>query len=65
MEVVLGHPGRVVGGGEHVAGGQLGGEVVAGLVVGVKVVLVERLPIRETFKPTEQTRAFRTEGGPP
>lgn len=50
VEVVLGHTGRVVGGGEHVAGAHMGREVVARLIVGVKVVLVERLPIRETFK---------------
>jgi len=43
VEVVLARAGRVVGGGEHVAGGHRRGEVVARLVVGVEVVLVERL----------------------
>lgn len=40
VEVVLAEAGRVVGGGEHVAGGQRGGEVVARLVVHVEIVLV-------------------------
>lgn len=40
VEVVLAQAGRVVGGGEHVAGGQRGREVVARLVVHVEVVLV-------------------------
>lgn len=40
MEVVLAQAGRVVGGGEHIAGWQRGGEVVARLVVHVEIVLV-------------------------
>lgn len=40
VEVVLAQAGGVVGGGEHVAGGQRGGEVVARLVVHVEIVLV-------------------------
>lgn len=43
VEVVLAQAGGVVGGGEHVAGGQRGGEVVACLVVHVEIVLVQRL----------------------
>lgn len=39
-EVVLAHTGRVVGGGKHVAGGHRGGEVVARLIVHMKIVLV-------------------------
>lgn len=40
VEVVLAQAGGVVGGGEHVAGRQRRGEVVARLVVHVEVVLV-------------------------
>lgn len=40
MEVVLAQAGRVVGGGEHIAGWQRGGEVVARLVVHMEIVLV-------------------------
>lgn len=40
MEFVLAQAGRVVGGGEHITGGQRGGEVVARLIVHVEIVLV-------------------------
>lgn len=40
MEVVLAQAGRVVGGGEHVAGGQWGWEVVARLIIHMEIVLV-------------------------
>lgn len=40
VEVVLAHTGRVVGGGEHVAGRHRGGEVVTRIVVHMEVVLV-------------------------
>lgn len=40
VEVVLAQAGRVVGGSEHVAGGQRGREVVARLIVHVEIVLV-------------------------
>lgn len=40
VEVVLAQARRVVGGGEHVAGGHRRGEVVARLVVHVEIVLV-------------------------
>lgn len=43
VEVVLADTGGVVGGGEHVGGGQRGREVVARLVIDVKVVLVQHL----------------------
>lgn len=49
-EVVLAQPGRVVGGGEHVAGGQRGREVVARLFVRAEVVLVQRLRFEDTEK---------------
>lgn len=50
MEVVFAHTWRIVGGSEHVTGGQLGGEMVARLIVHMKIVLVECLQIRETFQ---------------
>lgn len=50
MEVILAQAGRVVGGGEHVAGGQRGREVVARLFVHVEIVLVQRLQCEDIKK---------------
>lgn len=49
-EVVLAQPGRIVGGGEHVAGGQRGREVVARLLVRMEIVLVQRLQFEDITK---------------
>lgn len=43
MEVILAQVGRVVSGGEHVAGGHWGREVVARLFIHVEIVLVQGL----------------------
>lgn len=43
MEVVLAQARGVVGGGEHVAGGQRRGEMIARLVVHVEIIFVQRL----------------------
>lgn len=43
MEVVLAQAGRIVGGSEHVVGGERRWEVVAGLFVHVQIILVQRL----------------------
>lgn len=48
MEVILAQARRVVGSGEHVAGGQRRREVVARLFVDVKIVFVEHLQSRYT-----------------
>ena len=40
IEVILAYTWGVVGGGEHVAGGQWGGEVVACFIVHMEIVLV-------------------------
>lgn len=54
MEVVLAQPSWVVGGGEHVGGGQWGWEVVARLSVRAEVVLVQRL----RFEDAEKVKGF-------